>query len=294
VQLYRADKPDLTEWKHLGSVFNALERETFNIECPNLFKLDGRWVLIISPHRPCEYYVGDLDLERVRFTPYCHGVLDAGDAYASNISVDDKGRTILWLWGRTNTPPGRGWGSVITLPRILSIGPDGFLRQQPVPELASLRGEAKTYSVELSDKPFILEGGPGDAAEIEAEFGGASGVNFELRRSPEGKPGAVVSIQRGYLSLGSARAYIGNASRRKVRIFLDKRCVEVYVDDGLAAIYGIVEAGRQDQGIAVAAQGGGPGGRGPAPAGAGGQGRLESLRVWPMKGAGFSLERFHV
>lgn len=24
--------------------------------------------------------------------------------YASNISLDDKGRTLLWLWGRTNTP----------------------------------------------------------------------------------------------------------------------------------------------------------------------------------------------
>src|SRR5438477_4116596 len=67
VQLYRAVKDDLSEWKHLGAVFQALERENYNIECPNLFKLDGKWVLIISPHRPCEYYVGSLDIGKVKF-----------------------------------------------------------------------------------------------------------------------------------------------------------------------------------------------------------------------------------
>ncbi len=296
VQLYRAVKPDLTEWKHLGAVFNALERETYNIECPNLFKVEGRWVLIISPHRPCEYYVGDLDLERIRFTPYCHAVLDAGDAYASNVSYDDKGRTILWLWGRTNTPQGKGWNGVMTLPRILSIGPDGFLRQQPAPEFAGLRGEPKTFpAAELGDKPMVLEGAPGDAGEIEAEFSGNGGFAFELRRSPAGKPGAAVSLQRGYLSVGSVRTYVGNANRRRIRIFLDKRCVEVYVDDGLAAVYSSIDAAREDQGIAVLARGGGmfPGG----PPATGNRPnpmvRLESLRVWPMKGAMFSLERFH-
>src|SRR5947207_1746580 len=61
VQLYRATNDDLSEWMHLGPVFQALERETYNIECPNLFKLGNKWVLIISPHRACEYFVGTLD-----------------------------------------------------------------------------------------------------------------------------------------------------------------------------------------------------------------------------------------
>jgi sucrose-6-phosphate hydrolase SacC (GH32 family) len=299
VLLYRAAKPDLTDWKHLGAVFNAFERETFNIECPNLFKLDGRWVLIFSPHRPCEYYVGDLDLEKVRFTPYCHGVLDPGDAYASNISTDDRGRTILWLWGRTNTPQGKGWGSVMTLPRILSIGPDGFLRQQPAPEFASLRGEPRTFPAsDLAEKPVVLEGVPGDQAELEAEFSGNGGFGFELRRSTSGKPGGVVSVQRGNLSVGNVRAYVGNASRRKLCIFLDKRSIEVYLDDGIAAVYNPVEAAREDQGVAVIALPGGAfGGRGGAFPGAPGSNsasRLESLRAWPLRGAAFSLEHFHV
>ncbi len=312
VQLYRATRPDLTEWRHLGAVFHALERDTVNIECPNLFKLDGHWVLIISPHRPCEYCVGELDLERVRFTPFCHAVLDPGDAYASNVSFDDQGRAILWLWGRTNTPQGEGWNGVMTLPRIITVGPDGFLRQQPASEFASLRGEPKTFPpAQLSDKPMVLEGVPGDATEIEAEFSGNGGFGFELRRSPAGKPGVVVSVQRGTLSVGDVRTYIGNASRRRIRVFLDKRTVEAYLDDGIAAVYNPVEAAREDQGIAVFALAGGasrglgatpgsPGGEGRGSAGARGPQplnstvRLDSLRVWPLKGARFSLERFHM
>jgi beta-fructofuranosidase len=311
VQLYRATKSDLTAWKHLGPVFQSLDRENRNFECPNLFKLDGRWVMIVSPNRQCEYWVGDLDVAKVRFTAEAHGVLDAGNAYASNISFDDKGRTILWLWGRTNTPAGKGWAGVMTMPRIVSVGPDGFLRQQPAPEFETLRGEVKTFPArELGEKPFVLEGAPDDATEIEAEFSGNGAFGFELRRSAEGKPGVVVSLQRGNLAVGDVRAYVGNATRNKIRIFLDKRCIEVFVNDGVAAVYNPVEAAREDQGIAVFAQVGGTGGRGGMPAGGGPPPgappaaganrptpspiRLESLRVWPMKPATFSLDHFHV
>jgi beta-fructofuranosidase len=297
VQLYRAEKDDLSQWKHLGAVFHSPERDIFNIECPNLFKLDGKWVLVFSPHRPCEYYVGDLDVARVRFTPETHGVLDPGDAYASNISVDGGGRTILWLWGRTNTPPDKGWGSVITMPRVLSIGADGFLRQTPVPEFETLRGEPKSIGPASLEKPLMVNGVPGDSTEIEAEFTGSGSYGFELRRDAEGKPGIVVSIQGQYLNVGTARTYLGNTGRNKLRIFLDKRCIEVYCNDGIAAVFNWVEAADDAQGISVFGQSGGRGPRGNS--GSSGRAaptppRLESLKVWPMKAATFNMDRFHV
>lgn len=309
VQLYRAEKDDLSEWKHLGAVFHGLERDLYNIECPNLFKLDNKWVLIFSPHRPCEYYVGDLDLDRVHFVPETHGVLDPGDAYASNISVDGTGRTILWLWGRTNTPPEKGWGSVIAMPRVISIGADGLLRQVPAPEFQSLRGEMKSFDASPLEHPFVLSGVPGDATEIEAEFTGGGSYGFELRRSADGKPGIVVSIQGQYLNVGNVRTYVGNTGRNKLRLFLDKRSIEVYVNEGMAAVYQWVDAPPEAQGIAVFGQassgrGGAPAGQAargglggpPAPAGRGAFGppRLESLKGWPMKPATFTLDRFHV
>jgi beta-fructofuranosidase len=301
VQLYRAVKSDMTEWKHLGPIFQHLDRDVRNFECPNLFPLDGKFVLIVSPNRVCEYWIGDLDAGKMQFSPTAHGALDTGDAYASNISVDDKGRTLLWLWGRTNTPPERGWGSVIAMPRSLSIGPDGYLQQKPVTEFQTLRGTVKEFPGAALDKPSPLAGVASDCAEIEAEFSGLGTYGLELRRSAEGKPGIVVSVQGAYLNVGNARTFIGNAERHRIRIFLDKRCIEVYVDDGVAAVYNWFDAGINDLGMALFGQ--------PAPVRAlppsasgrnGGAGvpdrnappKLESLRIWPMQAARFDLSRF--
>ncbi len=287
VQLYRAAKPDLTEWRHLGAIFQTLDRDVRNFECPNLFPLEGKWVMIVSPNRVCEYWIGDLDAEKMQFLPSAHGVLDAGDAYASNISVDGQGRTLLWLWGRTNTPESKGWGSVIAMPRVLSIGPDGYLQQRPAAEFTMLRGTPRSFSAGALDQAFPLEGVATDCAEIEAEFSGGGPYGLELRRPASGKPGIVVSLQGAYLNVGSARAFVGNAERRRLHIFLDKRCIEVFADDGVTALYNWLEAGRNDLGITAFGQGG-SGGPNRAPS------RLESLRIWPMRAARFSLERFKV
>ena len=284
VQLYTAVNGELTEWKHLGTVFEHRDREVINIECPNLFKLDGKWVLIISPHKPCEYFIGTLDLKRFRFEPETRGILDAGNAYASNISVDDQGRTLLWLWGKTENPESKGWNSVMVMPRILSIGADGFLQQRPAPEFESLRGAGMAFpAVTLGETPVEIPGVRGDCLELEIELslGRAASAGLELRRSSEGKAGASITISRdGSLSLGAASTVVGSRERYRLRVFLDKRVVEVYVDDGAAAIYGITNAGPQDLGVAAFARGDGA--------------RLAAGKAWPLKAAEFSLEHFQV
>ncbi len=114
-----------------------------------------------------------------------------------------------------------------------------------------------------------------------------------MRRASDGKPGVVAAIQAGfqgaYLEVGSSRAFVGTAARYRMRIYLDKRTIEVYVNDGAAAIYNPVDAEASALGIAVFGRAGA--GRGGAALAAP---RLDSLRIWPMKAARFSLDRFHV
>ena len=74
-----------------------------------------------------------------------------------------------------------------------------------------LRGAVKTFPGTNLEKPFAADGVATDCAEIEAEFSGNGTFGLELRRSADGKPGIVVSIQNGYVNVGSARAFIGNA-----------------------------------------------------------------------------------
>jgi beta-fructofuranosidase len=263
-----------------------------NFECPNLFPLDGRWVLIVSPNRVCEYWVGDLDITKMQFVPTAHGVVDSGDSYASNISVDESGRTLLWFWGRTNTPQGKGWAGVMTMPRALSIGADGYLRQRPVAEFQTLRGEPKTFAGRALENPFVLDGLSTDCAEIEAEFSGFGNYGVELGRSSEGKAGIVVALQGPNLMAGTARAFVGNADRHRLRIFLDKRTVEIFVDDGVTAMFKSFDASPKDLGIAVFGQPAAFRGFGDAPAQSRPAPKLDSLTIWPMRGAKFDVSRF--
>jgi len=303
VLLYRASNPDLTRWDFVGIVYRYRDRQIYNVECPNLFRLGRKWVLLMSPQQPCEYFVGELDLAKPQFIPETHGVLDAGNAYASNISVDDRGRTILWLWGRTNTAPEKGWNGVMVLPRILSIDADGFLRQQPAPEFEALRGTAVTrpaFDVPPG-APLRLEGVSGDCLELAADVlpGTASEIGVDLRCNRDGRPGLSVRIARpGTLVVGTARAAISRGlARYRLRIFLDKRVIEVYVNDGEAAIYSTVDAPTSDTATAAVSQqavgrarsGGSPPG-GAAAAGP----RIEGLTVWPLKPARFSVDRLRL
>jgi beta-fructofuranosidase len=273
-------------------VFEHRDRQYTNIECPNLFKLGSKWVLLTSPHKPSEYFIGDLDLARPRFVPEMHGVLDPGGSYASNISFDNRGRCILWLWGQTDTQSDKGWNSVITLPRILSIGSDGSLRQNPTPEFETLRGPLRTVPpVKLEGKPLPLAGISGDCLEIEAEFAveQASGVGLRLRCSATGRAGAVVKYHTdgtgpyangGTFSIGTAGAVLGRQRNLRMRVFLDKRVIEAYVNDGSVAIFSVVDAGPEDLAVEVFASGG--------------KAQLVSLKAWPLKPAGFSLQRFRI
>ena len=304
VQVYRATSADLTKWTFLGVIFQYRDLRIYNVECPNLFRLGDKWVLLMSPQQPCEYFIGQLDLSRPQFVPEAHGILDAGGAYASNTSIDDRGRTILWLWGRTNTSPDKGWNGCMTLPRILSIGSDGFLRQVPAPEFESLRGAAVSEeTLELTPgEPAVLRRIQGDALEIQANVmcGTAAEVAFDLRRSSGGQAGITVKISRtGLLSVGPTQIQVSRALERyALRIFLDRRAVEVYVNDGEAAVFGTVDAAGDAIGVSVTSQA--AAGRG-GPAQGGGRGqvapvkaRIESLTAWPMKGARFSLENFRL
>jgi beta-fructofuranosidase len=287
VQLYEAANPSLTEWRHRGVVFEYRDRGVWNIECPNLFKLGSKWVLLISPQKPCEYFVGSLDLAHGKFTPDTHGVLDPGHSYASNISYDDKGRTLLWLWGRTDSDPAKGWQCCMTLPRVLSIDEDGFLRQNPAPEFEALRGDVRSLpAAPLDPTPLPLGAAfAGDCLEIEASFTveQASAVGIRVRNpAGGGNAGAeiVYTPGDGLLSVGAARAPIGRQKQVRMRVFLDKGVVEAYANEGMAAIFAPLHAGPADLGVEVFARGG--------------KAHLNSLRAWPLKPARMSLEHFHV
>ncbi len=269
ITLYASD--DQINWKFLGIPFVGKEG---NWECPNLFKLDGKWVLIYSPHGPVRYYTGTLDLEGCKFKPEHEGTLDPGQYYAPNGLEDPNGRRILWGW-INGFPANRGWNGCLTLPRVLHVGPDGALLQQPAPELTALREPKANHvdSKELGESPSVLSEVRGDVLEIlaEIEMGDAKAAGLAVRRSDDGKRAVTIRYDGKELDVAGARIPLELAKGKKLdlHIFLDRSVVEVYADHGRACVTRVIDAPDTDLGVAPFAEGRGA--------------TLKALDAWRLK-----------
>jgi len=116
------------------------------MECPDLFPLGDKWVLIGSLYKTNQWWVGDLiaDSEGVpRFHPDQVGILDYGNGYAAKTgsTVKQSGstrRVVFGFTGWSEPTTVSGCGRSLIMPRDLSI--DGSrLVITPVPETAVLR-----------------------------------------------------------------------------------------------------------------------------------------------------------
>jgi beta-fructofuranosidase len=106
--------------------------------------MGDKWVMVCISHRlGARYYVGMWKNER--FYPEYHEMMSFCDNefFAPESHTDARGRRILFAWvfdGR-NPPVSAlsGWLGTMSLPRVMTLGPDNRLLMTPVEELASLR-----------------------------------------------------------------------------------------------------------------------------------------------------------
>lgn len=256
VALYEASDKTLTNWRYHKLLYQQPRGERLFLECPNFFKVDGRWVLLHSPYNPIQYVVGDFDLNTLTFTPSVEGVLDPGfttvpNFYASNILYDEQGRCILLGWAR-GFAAGRGWNGCLALPRILTIGPDGHPEQAPIPQLQALRNQRYRLANQTIDEAGTLLDLQGDALEIQALLELDDGaVNVRLRRSTDGQRSVDVTYDGAVLNVaGTATPFtLGLKEPLKLQIFLDKTLLEVFVNGGRLAVTRVIDAPLEDTGV---------------------------------------------
>ena len=193
---------DLKNWTNRGEIFARRKTKTNPTgfgEFPYLLSFGDKEVLIAGCN-PSLYWVGRLDRQNFKFIPdHSEGLLidySAPNHCFNPLTVDAKGpggsprRIIMAMVPNVN---GRGegllpWNGVHALPRTLEF--DGqHLRQEPLPEFESLRGEH-----ELQQNITLKPGTTGhirtrgDAVEINAEFepGDAKRFGLKLRMSGDG------------------------------------------------------------------------------------------------------------
>lgn len=200
----------------------------------------------------------------------------------------------MWGWLRERRTPeaqvAAGWSGVMSLPRVLTLRPDGLLDMEPAPELSALRGAHTHYdNIELSAaSSHVLGDVSGDSLEISAEFepGDATAFGIKLRCSPDNteytlvlydqtNQQLVVDQQHSSLSdsvnrdIQSAALPLAEGERLHLRIFVDHSVVEVFAN-GHVCITGRIYPTRADSlGVGLFAHNGSV--------------TLISLDVWQMR-----------
>ena len=260
-------------------------------ECPDLFHLDGKQVLLVSPQdmlaRDLEYdngngtlcLIGHLDPDTGCLVEESNQAIDYGiDFYAPQTVLAPDGRRIMVGWMQNwDTSKVRYrehlWFGQMTLPRELSLK-NGRLFQQPVREIEGLRRDKTEYRQVLVEGEISLDGISGRTVDMELTLWPEdreegyhrfavrfardqrfySEVSFRPRES-------VVKIDRKYS--GSPLAILQQrrcrvASRNgelKLRIILDRFSAEIFINDGEQVMTMTIDTDLTAEGISFLADG---------------------------------------
>lgn len=181
VQMYKS--ADLIKWEYCGAIARSNGKLGTMWECPDLFPLGDKWVLMFSPmfygERKAIYLLGDMDFDNALFSWEYEGEIDCGfDYYAPQSFLDNKGRRILiawangweWMpwWKDFGQTAGEGWCGHFAIPREVRLTKDNCLQFVPINELESLRTDYEEYPA------FIL------GADERKEIYAGDGIYCEL------------------------------------------------------------------------------------------------------------------
>jgi beta-fructofuranosidase len=273
--LYTAET--LEDWRYEGPLLVG-ERTTGDTvwECPELLDLGDRHLLHVSNYEDVVYFLGEV--RDGRFEGDRQGVLDHGDFYApQSLSDGDRQLTFGWL------PEARdlgaqwdaGWSGALSLPRVLSSGPDGRLRQRPAREVENLRERrvATERSLSLSPGERRSLGIDGLALELDLEIAlrDADAVELSVFESPDGrertgvrysKDGEVV-VDR---SAASDDLRVTTDPQRmavpphdeplSLRCFLDESVLELYANERHCLTSRVYPTREDSTGLSASAEGG--------------------------------------
>lgn len=134
------ESKDLFDWQFKSILLEGKKHQGMMWECPDLFELDNKDVLIMSPiemeRQGYAYYninstvvfVGKIDWSEGKFSVENYHEIDTGlDFYAPQTCQDDEGNRVMvaWMqmWHRTiwSHELSHGWSGSMTFPRELSI-----------------------------------------------------------------------------------------------------------------------------------------------------------------------------
>ncbi|WP_018143842.1 glycoside hydrolase family 32 protein [Alloscardovia criceti] len=205
---------------------------------------------------------------------------DWGHNYYAPQSFNDGTRQIVYGWMSPFVEPipmqEDGWCGNLTLPREITLGSDGDIYTYPVKEMEGLRADTQDFGAVTveSNSTFELSNNA-DALEIELSMDltrtNAERTGVKVHATADGSYTYIAYDQQTQrVVIDRQAAYAGDRGYRAapvsaaelatgkldLRIFVDRGCVEVYINGGKQAMSSYSYAGEGDRAIELLSESG--------------------------------------
>jgi beta-fructofuranosidase len=214
-------------------------------ECPQLFQLDGSWVLLVSVWDEVPGGVAGAvgDYDGRRFTPHAWHRLAADPLYATTTFLDSAGRRCALSWLQEPGPTEGEWAGALTVPWLLTLDGDR-LGVRPHPDVDSLRTGVRTGlgPTALSPEPVVIDSAdalfdlvlratPG-GRRLTLTLGDPGGGLFSVVLDPGAGEAVVTVPDRPGVTVPLVP---GAGGAVDLRVLADASVVEVFPDGGAVA-----------------------------------------------------------
>jgi len=238
---------DALNWEYANQLRD--ERYGTTMECPDLFQVSGKTVLLCSPMNILSGTVGtahhavcalaEFETESCTLAlPEKYQFVDYGlDLYAPQTNLDEEGRRVMIGWMRmpkaVETPGETAWNGMMSLPRVVEVQ-DGhiYFRVHPLVEAYF---DEKLTAVEMIDheKPFRLK-----MVLQEGEMLDIGGYRITVEKDAVVADRSRVADGAEDLRLISRSPELNG--KYQLDIFVDKNLVEIFINDGEYVLSNVV------------------------------------------------------
>ncbi|WJE15499.1 sucrose-6-phosphate hydrolase [Halobacillus sp. ACCC02827] len=252
---------DLKNWELMGPVTGSGEGTLGSFgymwECPDLFALGGKDILIVSPQGlepqgmnyantyQSGYFAGALDYNTGKLEHEDFRELDRGfEFYAPQTTLDEQGRRLLFGWmgvpdqyEQAHPTIEYQWVHCMTLPRELTWNGTQII-QKPAEELKQMRGPVLLHSsITINNDQKAIRGIEGKSVEWNLEF-----EKIEDQFAIELFQYASLSYKDGVLTL--SRPHLEDKTKtefrrvaleqglKSMRLYVDHSSLEVFINEG--------------------------------------------------------------
>ena len=273
ILLYRSN--DGLNWEFVNVLADGEGKPGWMWECPDLFPLDGRHVLLAGSMGEVDSIcrIGEFDSEQGLFRESSWQSTEQGfDFYAGQTVRTPDGRRILIGW--MQNPRTAEYREIdlpingqMSIPRELRLQ-DGKLLQKPVRELNDYRTDEVVYrNVKLGSQKQSLDGICGRTVDIELRVRPDEGGTYELFRMRFAEGGehyteftyepetSEAILDRSHAGPGSTdltraqTAVRDRGGKLDVRILLDRLSAEIFINDGEQVMSAVIYTDRHAEDI---------------------------------------------